>query len=122
MQKSFRNFTHGADRGLSYESMEAGKCETCDYKDCCGSYDDEDFELPDFMTDATNLYRTKKFIVRQQFIFSNCGRCGTQTVSNDTYYARTPERDTAFDALFGDSVFPEGKRLPAMSYMRSYKQ
>ena len=78
MQKSFRNFTHGADRGLSYECMEAGECETCDYKDCCGAYDDEDFELPDFMIDATNLYRTKKFIVRQQFIFSNCGRWGTQ--------------------------------------------
>lgn len=47
--------------------------------------------------------------------------CGTHTVSNDTYYARTEERDLAFDALFEDSVFHEGKRLPTMSYMRSYK-
>ena len=110
-----------AKGSVAYECMEAGECDTCEYKDSCEAYDDEDFELPDFLIDATNIYRTKHFIVKQQLIFNNCGMCGTHTVSNDTYYARTEERDLAFDALFEDSVFPEGKRLPTMSYMRSYK-
>lgn len=37
--------------------MEAGECDTCEYKDSCEAYDDEDFELPDFLIDATNIYR-----------------------------------------------------------------
>ena len=125
MQKQFRKVSEclysKAKDLVAYECMEAGECESCEYKNCCEAYDDEDFELPEFLIDATNVYRTKHFIVKQQVIFNSCGICGTQTVSNDIYYARTEERDAAFDALFGDSVFPEGKRLPTMSYMRSYK-
>ena len=126
MKKEIKEILEGlcgkAKGSVTYECMEVGECETCEYKDCCEAYDDEDFDVLDFLTDATNIYRTEHFIVKQQLIFSNCGICGTQTVSNDTYYARTEERDLAFDALFENSVFPESKRLPAMSYMRSYKE
>lgn len=103
-----------------YDCKEAGECGKCEYKDGCGAY--EDTEVPDFLADATNVYRTKYFIVKQQFIFNNCGICGTQTLSNDTFYARTPERDEVFDALFEDGVFTEGKRLPVMASMRTYRQ
>lgn len=61
MQKEIKEILEGmcgkAKGSVGYECMEAGECDTCEYKDSCEAYDDEDFELPDFLIDATNIYR-----------------------------------------------------------------
>ena len=83
-----------------------------------GGYDDirEPFE---FMDEATNVYRTKNYIVKQCIVFSD-GRLGVTTVSNDVFYERTPERDDEYEEAFGDLIDIDGRRVPAMGYIRKY--
>ena len=53
----------------------------------------------DFMVNASNVYRTKDFIVKQEIHIGTDGYDTNQVVSVDTYYKRTPEREVAYKAL-----------------------
>ena len=74
----------------------------------------------DFMVNASNVYRTKDFIVKQEIrIGIDC--YGTKQVfSVDTYYKRTPEREVAYKAMFADRKRINGKRLPSTMFTRMY--
>lgn len=125
MQNQFKEMLekmYGRKSSAACKCQEAGECEDCEFSDMCEAYDDEEFEMPDFLEDATNVYRTEMYIVKQRLNFNRMGKFGVQTLSADTYYERTPERDDIFDELFGDTLFPDGRRLPAMAYVRTYKQ
>lgn len=74
----------------------------------------------DFMVNASNVYRTKDFIVKQEIHIGTDGHDCNQVVSVDTYYKRTPEREVAYKAVFADRKRINGKRLPSTMYTRTY--
>ena len=74
----------------------------------------------DFMVNASNVYRTKGFIVKQEIHIGTDGYDTNQVVSVDTYYKRTPEREVAYKAVFADRKRINGRRLPSTMYTRTY--
>ena len=84
--------------------------------------DGMDDGIPDFVQDATNIYRTKRFIVKQRLTVAHQGMESAKLVSMDTYYLRTSKRDALYDSIFGENRDLNGKRIPAMSYFRSYRE
>ena len=74
----------------------------------------------DFMVNASNVYRTKGFIVKQEIHISADGYDTNQVVSVDTYYKRTPEREVAYKTLFANRKHINGKRLPSTMFTRTY--
>lgn len=78
--------------------------------------------IPDFIKNATNVYRTKNYIVKQVIgIKYDCKEDNT-VFSHDTYYRRTPERDNQYEILFCHRRNVDGKRLPSTMYSRTYKE
>ena len=47
----------------------------------------------EFLKGASNVYRTRHFIVRQRLGLLYNDEESNQLISRDTYYSRTPERD-----------------------------
>lgn len=93
-----------------------GDCHNCGYMDDC-----PDFEGPsNFTFRATNVYRTKNYIVRQVVLFGRNEMYGSQTLSVDTYFLRNQERDEQFDETCATDLFPDGRRLNATAYRRNY--
>ncbi|MBQ4099051.1 MAG: hypothetical protein IJC87_02865 [Clostridia bacterium] len=74
----------------------------------------------DFMVNATNVYRTKGFIVKQEIHIVADSSGASQEVSDDTYYKRTPEREIAYKTVYGKRKNKNGKRLPSTMYTRTY--
>ena len=78
-------------------------------------------KIPDFIKDATNVYRTKGYIVCQvRGIQYDCKE-NNVVFSHDTYYRRTPERDQQYEIFFCHRRHIDGKRLPSTMYARTYK-
>lgn len=76
--------------------------------------------LPEFAVGATNVYRTKYFIVKQS-VSVNCDEFeGNSVISHDTYYMRTRKRDAEYEQLFDARRHLNGKRLPTTMYTRRY--
>ena len=84
--------------------------------------DGVDDGIPDFVQDATNIYRTKRFIVKQRLTVAHQGMESAKLVSMDTYYLRTSKRDALYESIFGENRDLNGKRIPAMSYFRTYRE
>ncbi len=76
--------------------------------------------IPEFAKGATNVYRTKHFIVKQRMCFRTDMKWGEELMSYDTYYNRTPKRDEAYKIWFADRKRINGKRLTATVYSREY--
>ena len=47
-------------------------------------------------------------------------RLGTYLFSCDTYYRCTEKRDREYEEAFADRISINGKRIPAMAYVRKY--
>lgn len=75
---------------------------------------------PYFCQDATNVYRTKDFIVKQRVFFRENDPQENHLASFDTYYARTCERDAIYEAWFADRFNIDGKRIKTAMYTRTY--
>lgn len=115
--------------GVDPEDIEPGanRKELEDMEDVGGaSGSDEmggmDDGIPDFVQDATNIYRTKRFIVKQRLTVAHQGMESAKLVSMDTYYLRTSKRDALYESIFGENRDLNGKRIPAMSYFRTYRE
>lgn len=76
--------------------------------------------IPSFIKGASNVYRTKNFIVKQVLHMSHNEKEGSLLMSHDTYYARTPVRDKQYMILFGDQRNVNGKRVVTAAYTRRY--
>jgi hypothetical protein len=76
--------------------------------------------LPDFLKDATNVYRTKKFIVNQKIAFCYDKQTYDQVVSIDTFYFRTRERDAEYEYFLDFKKNINGKRMKAAMSSRKY--
>ena len=88
-------------------------------------FEDEEFDyeqdIPDFIIDSSNVYRTAHYIVKQTIGFENHDVFGMVTVSHDTFYARTIKREAEYEAYFGDRHYENGQRVPTMAYTRESK-
>lgn len=78
-------------------------------------------KVPEFIQSATNVYRTKEYIVRQVIGIQYNQRENNVVFSHDTFYRRTPERDREYEILFCQRRHVNGKRLPSTMYARTYK-
>lgn len=70
----------------------------------------------DFMKNATNVYRTEEFIVSQNISFCTGGLGIARILSEDTFYARTKQRNSLYEKLFSN----DGKRIRSSMFVRSY--
>lgn len=77
-------------------------------------------EALDFIKNATNVYRTKNFIVKQVIGIQYSGVENNVVFSRDTYYARTKKRDAEYELVYCSRRNVNGKRLPATMYSREY--
>lgn len=75
--------------------------------------------VPEFLIDATNVYRTREYIVRQQITLHD-GPFGSYLLSRDTYYRCNAQRDREFEKAFSDRINVNGKRIPTAMHMREY--
>ena len=84
--------------------------------------DEEDgCELPEFVQGATNVYRTKSYIVKQNVSLGHQGLESTTLISRDTYYVRTPKRDAMYESIFEGNKDLDRRRIPTMAYFRTYR-
>lgn len=75
----------------------------------------------DFMNNATNLYRTKDYIVRQKLSITESTVKMPMVISVDTYFKRTKERDEQYEyLLISRKDLINGKRVKASAYTRFY--
>ncbi len=76
--------------------------------------------LPNFMVDATNVYRTKNYIVKQD-LYMDTNIDGQDILfSNDTFYIRNKQIDKLYNMLFSDRKNIDGKRIHSTSHQRKY--
>ena len=72
-----------------------------------------------YLLDATNVYRTKNYIVKQIVKIKQC--CNDNIMfSEDTFYKRNKVRDKQYEQIFKNRTFIQGKRLPSTAYTRRY--
>lgn len=77
-------------------------------------------KIPDFLDGATNVYRTKEYIVKQVIVIHYDATENNGVVSRDTYYRRTEKRDAEYEITFCMRKHIDGKRLPTTMYARTY--
>lgn len=73
-----------------------------------------------FLNNATNVYRTKYYIVKQDISVLTSITNYNVLVSSDTYYLRTHKRDAEYEKVFRYKIHLDGKRLPSTTYTRKY--
>lgn len=67
-----------------------------------------------------NVYRTKQYIVAQHVSLAYDEAMGAVSVSEDFYYLRTKDRDENFAFIMEDQRYPDGRRVPTQSHVRTY--
>ncbi len=77
-------------------------------------------ELSNLLNDAVNVYRTRKYIVKQILVIRESPTEQNILFSEDTFYKRTKTRDKEYNIIFKDKDNLDGKRLPSTSYSRRY--
>ena len=76
----------------------------------------------EFLKEASNVYRTPHYIVRQRLGLLFNDEESNQLISRDTYYERTPERDVEYEIRFKKRIKIDGKRIRTNVTVREYKQ
>lgn len=74
----------------------------------------------EFLQNADNVYRTPEFIVKQRISISTNPKGDAFSVSEDTYYFRTFERDLDYEFAFQHRENIDGKRIKSGTYLRTY--
>lgn len=77
---------------------------------------DMNLDEVDFLSNATNVYRTEEFIVSQHITFCTGGLGVARLLSEDTFYIRTKKRDMQYEKLFTGN----GKRIHSAMFVRTY--
>ena len=77
-------------------------------------------DRPEFMKGATNVYRTRDYIVKQ-VVGLKCDDNGNSViVSHDTFYRRTRQRDREYETAFCVRTYIDGKRIRVFMSERRY--
>ncbi len=77
-------------------------------------------KIPVFVKGASNVYRTRDFIVNQRLAIDEDTFETNVLVSRDTYYKRTAKRDYEYERYYSKRKNIDGKRLPSGMYVRTY--
>lgn len=77
-------------------------------------------DLPEFVMDADNVYRTSKYIVKQSLNVQLNSTEANAIVSCDVFYKRNKRRDSEYEKIFYDRKHIDGKRLPSTMFTRKY--
>ena len=77
--------------------------------------------IPKFLENATNVYRTKKYIVKQNACLEYDEFGNGRVFSEDTYYLRNKQLDKEFEFIFKNRGHINGKRVHTTLYTRRYK-
>ena len=78
-------------------------------------------KTPEFLENATNVYRTKNYIVKQDIYLEYDNSGNSRVFSKDTYYLRNKQLDKEFEYIFKDRDYVNGKRVHTTLYTRRYK-
>jgi hypothetical protein len=81
-----------------------------------------EMKVPEFLKDATNVYRTKNYIVKQLIGLEYDSVEGANLCSYDTFYLRTKARDAEYENFFKARRCVNGKRLTTGLATRKYVQ
>ena len=81
---------------------------------------DESREPPEYLQGATNVYRTKFYIVKQIITVRYDSQSFNSLVSTDTFYLRTKSRDEEYERLLGFIKHRDGKRITTAMSTRRY--
>ena len=76
--------------------------------------------IRDLIEGATNIYRTRDYIVKQVIEVLVNRQENNAVVSHDTFIRRTKVRDRFFEILFCARKNIDGKRLPSTMFDRKY--
>lgn len=77
-------------------------------------------QMLNFIENASNVYRTKNYIVVQEVSIETNDIQSNNICSYDTYFARTKSRDKDYEKKFRDRNHIDGKRLRTGMYTRKY--
>ena len=69
---------------------------------------------------ATNIYRTREYIVAQRITFRFDEEYGNFLFSHDTYYRRNARRNKIYETAFAKRIRKDGKRIHTSMYARTY--
>ena len=81
-----------------------------------------EMKVPEFLKDATNVYRTKNYIVKQLIGLEYDSVEGANLCSYDTFYLRTKARDAEYENCFKARRSVNGKRFTTGLATRKYVQ
>ena len=77
-------------------------------------------QMRDFIKKASNVYRTKHYIVVQEIGVEESDVQVNNICSYDTYFARTKARDKEYERTYRDRKHINGRRLRTGMYSRKY--
>ena len=78
-------------------------------------------KIPEFLQNATNVYRTARYIVKQDIYLEHDEFGNSRIYSKDTYYLRNKQLDKEFEYIFKNRDYVNGKRVHTTLYTRRYK-
>lgn len=76
--------------------------------------------IPDFMVEATNVYRTKYYIIKQDLYMDTNIDGQDYLYSKDTFYLRNKQLDKIYEMIFSNRLNIDGKRIKCTSHSRIY--
>lgn len=76
--------------------------------------------IPEFMKEATNVYRTKHYIIVQDLYIDEDIDGQDYLFSKDTFYLRNKDLDKLYEKIFSDRLNIDGKRIKCSSHSRKY--
>lgn len=72
------------------------------------------------LNDATNVYRTKHFIIKQVVVIDCHDEIDSGIFSQDTFIKRNKSRDKEYEKLYEQRMNINGKRMPTNMCARRY--
>ena len=72
------------------------------------------------LSDATNVYRTKYFIIKQVVVIDCNEKIDSAIFSQDTFIKRTKSRDKEYEKMYEQRMNINGKRMPTNMCARRY--
>lgn len=76
--------------------------------------------LIEILKEAMNVYRTKNYIVKQNFFIEYDQSGESRIHSDDIYILRNKKLDKAFYNMFSSREYLDGKRVHTATYIRRY--
>ena len=77
-------------------------------------------QIKEMFENATNVYRTRKYIVKQVANYNVQNKFYNVLYSQDTFYKRTYLRDKYYETKYRNKIDINGKRLKTACSTRKY--